>query len=119
MRRPTKLFALAALAALAFSPSVRAQDDLDELQQKAIQEAVKKIAPSVVKIETSGGTEVVKAGPKGLLRRGSGPTTGLIVSPDGYVISSAFNFANKPSTIRVAIPGLKERKVARVVGTDS
>ncbi len=120
MRRPTKIFVLAALAALAVSPgALRADDELDELQEKAIQEAVKKIAPCVVKIETSGGTEVVKgAGPKGLLRRGTGPTTGLIVSADGYVISSAFNFANKPQTIRVALPGLKERRVAHVVGTD-
>src|SRR5262249_45432032 len=81
-------------------------------------EALKTISPSVVKIETSGGTEVVKAGPRGTLRRGVGPTTGLIVSPDGFVISSAFNFANKPATIRVSVPGLKERKVARVVATD-
>src|SRR5437763_9830584 len=118
MRRSTKLFALAALTALALPPAALRADDLDELQQQAIQEAVKKVAPCVVKIETSGGTEVVKAGPKGLIRRGTGPTTGVIVSPDGYVISSAFNFANKPSTIRVAIEGLKERKVAKVVGTD-
>src|SRR5437763_17064466 len=104
--------ALTAFAALAALPGpARAEDDLDELQEKAIKEAVKKVAPAVVKIETAGGTEVVRgAGPRGMLRRGVGPTTGLIVSPDGYVISSAFNFANKPSTIRVALPGLKERK---------
>ena len=53
MRRSTKLFALAALAALALPPGALRADDLDELQEKAIQEAVKKIAPSVVKIETS------------------------------------------------------------------
>ena len=53
-----------------------------------------------------------------LLRRGTGPTTGLIVSADGYIITSAFNFANNPSTIRVSLPGVKERKVARVVATD-
>jgi S1-C subfamily serine protease/poly(3-hydroxybutyrate) depolymerase len=114
-RRPLFLAALAAAALLA--PQARAQT-LDQLQQKAIQDAVKKIAPCVVKIETSGGTEVVKAGPKGMIRRGIGPTTGVIVSPDGYVISSAFNFANNPTTIRVTLPGTKGRKVARVVATD-
>ncbi len=114
-RRPLFLAAFAAAALLA--PQARAQT-LDQLQEKAIQEAVKKIAPCVVKIETSGGTEVVKAGPKGMIRRGSGPTTGVIVSPDGYVISSAFNFANNPTTIRVVLPGTKARKVARVVATD-
>jgi serine protease Do len=99
--------------------AVRADDDLDELQEKAVKSAVKTVAPCVVKIETSGGTEVVKSGPRGAIRRGIGPTTGLIVRADGYVISSAFNFANKPSTIRVAIPGFKERKVAHVVANDT
>ena len=35
------------------------------------------------------------------MRKGVGPTSGLIISADGYVISSAFNFANKPSAIIV------------------
>jgi S1-C subfamily serine protease len=110
------------LAALAVPPgAARADDGVDDLQQQAIKAAVKKVAPCVVKIETSGGTEIIRAGrgPRGgMIRRGVGPTTGLIVSADGYVVSSAFNFANQPSTIRVAIPGMKERKVARVVATD-
>jgi S1-C subfamily serine protease len=88
------------------------------LQEKAIKAAVRRVAPCVVKIETSGGTEVVRPARGGAIRRGVGPTTGLIVRADGYVISSAFNFANKPATIRVGIPGTKERKVARVVATD-
>src|SRR5262245_46162051 len=108
-----------AVAALALAPgAARADDELDELQERAIKAALKKIAPSVVKIETSGGTEVVRAGPRGMMRRGTGPTTGLVVSDKGYVISSAFNFANNPTTIRVQVPGVKERKVARVVATD-
>ena len=109
----------AALAAglLLLSPRVRA-DDLDEEQEKAVKAAVKAVAPSVVKIETSGGTEIVKAGRGPGVRRGVGPTTGLVVSADGYIISSAFNFANKPAQIRVTVPGLKERKVAHVVATD-
>jgi S1-C subfamily serine protease len=110
-----------ALTGLILIPAPTRGDDLDEQQERAIKDAVKRIAPSVVKIETSGGTEVVGPagrGPRGMIRRGVGPTTGLIVSADGYVISSAFNFANKPSTIRVEFPGMKERKVARVVATD-
>jgi serine protease Do len=118
MLRHSKWLALA-LAALAAPGPARAQT-LDELQEKAVKAAVRKVAPAVVKIETSGGTEVVRAGgPRGIIRRGSGPTSGLIVSADGYVISSAFNFANKPATIRVTIPGIKERKVARVTETVS
>lgn len=95
-------------------------EDLDDLFEKAIQTAVKQSSSFVVKIETSGGTEVVRTGgPRpGMMRRGTGPTTGVIVSADGYVISSSFNFANKPTTIRVSLPGTNERKVARVVATD-
>ena len=52
------------------------------------------------------------------MRKGVGPTTGLVVAPDGYVVSSAFNFANKPSAVFVAIPGRRERLVAKVVATD-
>jgi S1-C subfamily serine protease len=80
---------------------------------------VAKIAPSVVQIETSGGTEIISTGPRGRpVRKGIGPTTGLIVSPDGYIISSAFNFANKPSSVIVAVAGKPERFVAKIVATD-
>jgi S1-C subfamily serine protease/predicted esterase len=110
---------LAALALTLVPGTVRAAGDLDSETEKAVKEAVKVVAPSVVKIETSGGTEVVASTPGRLLRRGTGPTTGLVVSEDGYIISSAFNFANKPSTIRVELPGQKERRVARVVANDT
>src|SRR5438552_391160 len=99
---------------------VRAQAPaLDELQEKAMKTALEKVAPSVVQIETTGGTDIIDTGPRGQpIRKGVGPTTGLIVSPDGYIISSAFNFANKPSFIVVAIVGQKERLPAEIVATD-
>src|SRR5579884_2573602 len=102
----------------------RTADDLDELQEKAIKAAVLKVAPCVVQIETQGGTELVTSGgprmpggPAGI-RLGTGPTTGLVVHADGYVISSAFNFANKPQSILVSVPGHKERYVAEIVAND-
>jgi S1-C subfamily serine protease len=109
---------LAALALAAAPAAARADDDFDDLQERAVKAAVRRVAPSVVQIETSGGTEVIRAGPAGLIRRGVGPTSGVVVAPDGYIVSSAFNFANKPSAIRVAVPGHKERYVARVVAND-
>jgi S1-C subfamily serine protease len=118
-KQPLHLWFLAAVAAAALPPSAVWAADIDDLQEAAIKAAVRKVGPSVVKIETSGGTEVVRgAGPRGIIRRGVGPTTGLIVREDGYIISSAFNFANKPATIRIGIPGMKDRKVARVIATD-
>jgi S1-C subfamily serine protease len=119
MKRYTYL-PLAALTALAVTllPAARADEDLDELQEKAIKAAVRTIAPCVVQIETSGGTELVGgAGPRGI-RAGGGPTSGLIVHADGYVISSAFNFASKPAAIHVSVPGHKERYVAEIVAND-
>src|SRR6516162_1209542 len=106
---------LAALTVALLPVAARADDDLDAFQEKAIKDAVRKIAPSVVQIETSGGTELVQGGgPRGI-RTGSGPTSGLIVHADGYVISSAFNFASKPAAIHVSVPGHQERYVAEIV----
>lgn len=90
-----------------------AQDDLYEAQQKTIRAAAAKVAPSVVQIQTSGGLDTV-----GAVRKGSGPTTGLIVDGEGFIISSAFNFANKPTEIFVTVPGHKDRYYAKIVAND-
>ena len=50
--------------------------------------AASKIAPSIVRFETIGGMERVD----GTIVN-SGPSTGVIVSTDGYAISAAINFA--------------------------
>ena len=39
----------------------------------------------------------------GEMTLGTGPTSGLIVSEDGYVISSSFNFLSKPVSILVTL----------------
>jgi S1-C subfamily serine protease len=107
--------------ALCPAPTWAASDDeTEELYEKAIKAAVKKIAPCVVQIETSGGAEIIAPGARGQpqIRKGVGPTSGVIVSADGYIVSSAFNFANKPTAIFVAIQGQPKRYVAKVVATD-
>lgn len=92
-------------------------------REEAVQAAAKRISPAVVTIETSGGTETVtlgrnpRGGPDSFLRKGTGPTTGLVVHPDGWVVSSAFNFANKPTSIIVSIGG--NRHIATLVATDT
>ena len=88
------------------------QETLDDLEEQAIRSAVDAVAPSVVQIETVGGLERV-----GKLLVGTGPTTGLIVSDDGYIISSAFNFVQKPTSILVTLPGGK-RAAAQIVARD-
>jgi S1-C subfamily serine protease len=62
---------------------------------------------------------MVVTSPKGpVFRKALGPTTGVIVSEDGYIVSSAFNFSNNPATIVVAIPGSNEPLLAKKVATD-
>ncbi|MBN1393622.1 MAG: PDZ domain-containing protein [Pirellulales bacterium] len=85
---------------------------MDAKLQAALAEAVERIAPAVVQIETLGGLERVEGN---LL--GAGPTTGLAVDPRGYIISSAFNFASRPASILVRLPD-GERKPAELVATD-
>src|SRR5262245_48645104 len=91
--------------------------DIDSANEQAIQAAVAKVAPSVVLIETTGGSERVGPVDNGI-RKGTGPTTGVVVGADGYIITSAFNFANKPTSITVGVPGHKDRLIAKVIATD-
>lgn len=121
---PRYLTLLAALALVA--PAARAQTGANDETEKALKAAALKAAPHIVKIETAGGRGVVGGGgparpgqpPAPGVKKGVGPTTGVVVDKNGYVISSAFNFANKPTDIFVTVPG-KDRKVAKVVATDT
>lgn len=93
---------LPAALCLLFCPQVQAQNGsgtIGALEEQAIKQAAALVAPSLVRIETVGGLDRV-----GQILIGTGPTTGVIVSPDGYVISSSFNFISKPASILVTLP---------------
>ena len=79
-----------------FAPAQAPSRELEESEEKAFKQAVSQVAPSLVRIETVGGLDQVQN-----LLLGNGPTTGIIVSADGYVISSSFNFLSKPASILV------------------
>jgi len=98
----------------------RGQDStVASLEEEAMKAAVARVAPATVQIETAAGRDIVasRSGEE-RMRKGSGPTTGVIVSSDGYIISSAFNFADKPSAVFVAVPGRSGRQVAQVIAND-
>jgi S1-C subfamily serine protease/predicted esterase len=116
-RRPLLLSILA--AALCARPAA-AQADLNEELEKMVKAAVRKVSPAVVQIVTQGGSDVVVTDPKKgtIFRKALGPTTGLVVDADGYVITSTYNFANKPTTILVNVPDRTEPLVARKVAED-
>ena len=112
----------AILTILATVPVLATAQDVNEESERAMKAAMAKASPWIAKIDTAGGAGAVGGGgaPGGPapVRKGVGPTTGLVVSPDGYVISSAFNFANKPTVIYVTVPG-KPRLVAKIVANDT
>src|SRR6478672_6625823 len=96
---PASLIATVVATCLTIAVASLPAQDLTDQEEQAIHDAVAKVAPSVVKIETIGGLERV-----GRVLVSTGPTTGLAVAEDGYVISSAFNFAQQPSSILVTLP---------------
>ncbi len=91
--------------------------DVNAGTEAAIKASVSRVGPSVVRIETSGGRGTVGTG-RTTIRKGDAPTTGLVVSVDGYIITSSFNFADKPSDVFVTVPG-RDRQIAKVVAADT
>jgi serine protease Do len=99
-----------------------AQDDRQiaagvRLAPKAFRAAAARVRSSVVTIETFGGV-APGGGMHGVLRPGQGPTTGVIVSPDGYIITSTFHFARRPPVVTVVLEN-NSRHVARICGQDN
>jgi serine protease Do len=103
---------------------------------KVFRAAVAKVLVSVVTIETYGGVLMPERPPaprpspaRGPRRPpgrrritaignpGEGPTTGLIVSPDGYIVTSTYNFLRAPPIITVVLPD-GSRHVAKLCGRD-
>ena len=118
---------------LIFTAPTLASDDAYEVR-RATQECFRAVAtrlrPSLVKIETVGGTQPLTAAPRRIatpipLEDGSeraprsqtpfrdtlgskfviagGPVTGLVYSSDGYIITSSFNFVRDPALISVTL----------------
>ena len=107
------LLALAGLGGLGGRQVLGIDDlQLQRLEQRTLRQAAAVVEPSVVKIETIGGLEKV-----GGLLVGDGPTTGLIVGKEGYIISSAINFIQQPASILVTLPN-GQREPARIVSKD-
>ena len=104
---------LLALAIVCCSSMLLAQEkNIDALEEQAFKQAAALVEPSIVRIETVGGLDRV-----GQVLVGDGPTTGVIVSEDGYIISSSFNFASKPTSILVKMADGRPH-AATVVATD-
>ena len=101
-----------AWAVLCGTASLAWTDDLPEMLASASRVAAENVAESVIQIETVGGKEIVD---NRII--GSAPTTGVIVSEDGHIISSAFNFVNDPKAILVTLATGKKLP-AKIVARD-
>ena len=93
-----------------FSGSVTGQDDPEQLEEAAIGQAVSKVEGSVIRFETIGGNSRVEG-----VVVANGPSTGVAVSKDGYVISASFHFAHQPASILARLPNGKTA-AAEIVG---
>ena len=113
--RRTGWVALWLSVCLVAGPAV-AQDrpvaDLETREEQAFKEASAVVAPAVVRIQTVGGLDRV-----GRVLTGTAATTGVVVSPDGYVISSAFNFVSRPASVLVTLSDGR-RFPAKIVAND-
>ena len=96
----------------AFIGSVSGQNDPEQLEEAAIRTAVAQVERSVVRFETIGGNSRVDG-----VVVANGPSTGVAVSKDGYVISSSFHFAHQPASILARLPDGKTAS-AEIVGRD-
>jgi len=116
MVRPLRLYAWLPMAVFAATAIARAQSashaTLAGEEEVAIRAAVARVADSVVQIRTIGGLEEVD---RTLLP--DGPTTGLVISADGWIVSSAFNFVQQPASILVTFAS-GEQAPAELIAKD-
>ena len=85
---------------------------LEQAEEQAFKEAAVLASPSIVRIDTVGGLDIV-----GRTLTSKAPTTGLIVSEDGFIVSSAFNFLSRPASVLITLPDGR-RFPATTVATD-
>lgn len=98
--------------ALVFAASAQNDVPLADREENALRTAAERVADSVVQIRTIGGLDAA-----GSELRTDGPTTGLVISPDGYIVTSTFNFSQEPASIVVTF-GSGKQMPAELVATD-
>ena len=88
-----------------------------QLTSQAFRAATKRAVPSLVSIESFGGSSVKAGRIGGIRKQGEGNTTGVVISPDGYILTSTFNFIREASVVIVKTHQGDER-VAQILGRD-
>lgn len=115
---------------VALTATVAAHADQDTLpleEEAAIRAAVARVAPAVVRVQAAGISEAALAAAEAA--PASGPSTGLVVGQDGWVITTSFAVPADATEAVVAWPtasaellagpdATPNRQAARVVGRD-
>lgn len=110
---------LVALLTMALASELRGADDIDGvgLQEEAVfRAAAAAVAPAVVRVEVAGVSEVGLGGPAEA-SPASGPSSGLVVGAEGWVVATSFAIPKDTPQAVVTLPG-GVRHVARVTGRD-
>ena len=84
---------------------------------KAFRIAVETIKPSLVTIESFGGVSTIQGRIGGIRKQGEGNTTGIMISKEGHIITSSFNFIQAPPVITV-LTSDGQRRFAKLLGRD-
>lgn len=87
------------------------------LTSKAFRAAVQKVKPSLVTIESFGGVSAIQGRIGGIRKQGEGNTTGILISTEGHIVTSTFNFIQSPPVITV-ITSDGQRRFAKLLGRD-
>ena len=125
---PTGIVVATVIAWFAIGVSVRAQDEAPvpgkvntleamQLTSDMFRTAATKVEPSLVTIESWGGVGAREGKIGGIRKQGEGNTTGIVISSDGYIITSTFNFITRPPIIMVVTRDNK-RHTAKLQGRD-
>ncbi len=104
--------ALASVATLLVGTLVHAQTPLLIAEQEAMQAAAEQVAPAVLQLRTVGGIDRV-----GSVNLTDGPVTGLVISGEGHVLTSQFQFIPPPASVVATLPDGGQVPL-KVVATD-
>ena len=113
---------IALLASLALVASARwhaVADDTDGVglaEEEVFRAAAAAVAPAVVRVEVAGVSEAGLGGPAEA-SPASGPSSGLVVGAEGWVVATSFAVPKDATQAVVTLPG-GTRHVARVTGRD-
>lgn len=103
-------------AARGQSPRDASSTNAAETQQ-VFRAALAEVEPSIVRIDTVGGFPPGSGDADGGFQQADGPTTGVILNPDGWIITSSFNFVRDPLVITVTLHDGR-RLIAQLVARD-